>query len=106
MLIETSINARREKTVRLTTPKGTTIVFADDGTGYFVADVTDQDDLTFVLSCSEFSPVDEADFVQAESLIVEKAGADDLPDDEGNENAAPVEVVTPPKPAKLAKAAK
>lgn len=107
MLIETSIKARREKTVRLTTPKGNTIVFSDDGSGHLVADVTDQADLAFVLSRSEFSPVDEADFVQAESLIREDAGsADDLPDDDGDENAAPVEVLTPPKPGKPGKAHK
>ena len=106
MKIETSIKARREKSVRLTTPKGSTIVFSDDGTGRLVADVTDQADLAFILSRSEFSPVDEADFVQAESLIREEVGADDLPDDDGDENAAPVEAVTPPKPGKPAKAAK
>ncbi len=106
MKIETSIKARREKTVRLTTPKGNTIVFSDDGSGHLVADVTDQADLAFILSRSEFSPVDEADFVQAESLIREEVGADDLPDDDGDENAAPVEAVTPPKPGKPAKAAK
>lgn len=106
MKIETSIKARREKTVRLTTPRGHTIVFADDGAGRLVADVTDHADLAFILSRSEFSPVDEADFVQAESLILEEVGADDLPDDDGDENAAPVEAVTPPKPGKTAKAAK
>jgi hypothetical protein len=124
MKIETSIKARREKTVRLTTPKGNTIVFSDDGSGHLVADVTDQADLAFILSRSEFSPVDEADFVQAESLIrndvdltgpasalgltgqAGDTGEDDLPDDTGDVNAAPIEVVTLPKPGKPAKAAK
>lgn len=106
MLIETSIKPRREKTVRLVSPKGNTIVFSDDGCGHLVANVTDQADLAFVLSRSEFSPVDEADFGQAESLILEKVGADDLPDDDGDENAAPIEVVTLPKPAKAGKAVK
>lgn len=106
MLIETSIKPRRENKVRLTTPAGNTLVFSDDGCGHLVADVTNDRDLSFVLSRSEFSPVDEADFVQAESLILDSVGADDLPDDDGDENAAPVEVVTQPKPGKAAKAAK
>jgi hypothetical protein len=110
MLIETTIKPRNERTVRLVTAAGNAIVFADDGSGHLVADVTDQADLTFVLSLSEFSPLDEADFGQAESLILENAGAndtpDDLPDDDGDENAAPVEKATPPKPGKPAKAPK
>lgn len=111
MLIETSIKPRREKTVRLTTPRGATIVFEDDGTGHLVADVTDSADLSFVLSRSEFSPLDEADFGQAESMMRKEAdpedlGPDDLSDDSGDENAAPVEVLTPPKPGKPGKAAK
>lgn len=106
MKIETSIKARREKVVRLTTPRGNTIVFEDDGSGHLVAEVTDPADLSFVLSRSEFAPFDEADFMQAESLIRKPVGADDLPDDDGDENAAPVEAVTPPKPGKPAKAAK
>lgn len=106
MLIETSIKARREKTVRLTTPHGNTIVFEDDGAGHLVADVTDQADLSFVLSRGAFSPLDESDFVRAESLIREEVGTDDLPDDDGDENAAPVESVTPPKAAKPVKPAK
>lgn len=110
MLIETSISPRREKTVRLTTPQGNAIVFADGGAGHLVAIVTDQVDLAFVLSRGEFSPADAADFERAEALIREMAGAndlpDDLPDDDGDENAAPLEVLTPPKPGKAAKAAK
>ena len=111
MLIETSIKPRREKTVRMTTPSGSTIVFADDGLGHLVADVTDTADLAFALSRSEFSPFDEADFGQAESMMRKKAasdvlGPDDLSDDSGDENAAPVEVLTPPKPGKPGKAHK
>lgn len=103
MLIETSIKARSDKTLRLTTASAKTIVFADDGAGHLVAEVTDPADLAFVLSRSDFAPFDEADFVQAESLIREEAGLDDLPDDEGDEDAAPVEVPKRGKPAKAAK---
>lgn len=104
MLIETSIKARSNKTVRLTTPQGRAIVFTDDGAGHLVAEVTNEADLAFVLSRGEFSPFDEADFSQAESLIRQEAGSDDLPDDEGDESAGPVETKTPPKPGKAAKA--
>lgn len=110
MLIETSIQARRDKTVRLTTPQGNVIIFADDGSDHLVASVTDQADLAFILARGEFTPMNEADFIQAESLIRGVLGADDspdnLPDDSGDENAAPVEVLTPPKPGKPAKATK
>lgn len=111
MLIETSIKPRREKTVRMTTPKGATIVFADDGMGHLVADVTDSADVAFVLSRSEFSPLHEADFGRAETMMRQEVeaqdmGPDDLADDFGDLDAAPIEGLTPPKPRKAAKATK
>jgi hypothetical protein len=111
MLIETSIKARRENTVILTSAQGNRLVFSEDGSGRLVAEIADPIDLAFVLSRSDFSPLDEADFARAESLIRQQAKAedlsdDDLPDDSGDMQAAPVETLTPPKPAKPAKPGK
>lgn len=97
MKIETSIIARRDGHVNVKTPGGTAIVFAADDTGRLVADVEDQKDVAWLLSLGDFVPADEGDYVQAESVLREEAGIDDLPDDEGDENAAPVELATPPK---------
>jgi hypothetical protein len=99
MQIETNITARKDGTVRVAAPSGS-IVFKNDG-GALVADVEDKSDLAFLLSRQDFFPVDESDHVQAESLISDEQDGDDLPDDEGNENAAPIEVssVSKAKPA-------
>lgn len=105
MKIETSILPRKDNTVRAVASSAT-IVFAADESGRLVADVENQADLAFLLSLGDFFPADEADHVQAESVLRTETGADDLPDDDGDENAAPIEVATPPKPAKPAKARK
>lgn len=102
MKIETSIKPRKDGCVRLTVPSGAVLEFVPDEDGRLVADVTDEGDLAFALALGDFSPLDEADFVQAESLVREESGIDDLPDDEGDENAAPIEAVTPPKMPKRA----
>lgn len=105
MLIETSIQPRSDKTVRVVVPSGSTIVFAEDDAGRMVAGVEEQADLAFLLSLGDFFPSDGSDYVRAEAVLRVEAGADDLPDDEGDENAAPVEVATP-KRGKSAKTAK
>ena len=97
MKIETSIIARRDGTVIATGPSGIKIIFKPDDSGRMVADVTDPADLAYLLANADFFPADEADFKQAEQLIRQESGIDDLPDDDGDENAAPIEVATPPK---------
>ena len=98
MKIETSIQPRKNNAVRVTTPSGGTIEFTADESGRLVADVENQADLAFLLSLGDFFPADEADHVQAEAVLRTETGSDDLSDDEGDENAAPIEVATPPKP--------
>lgn len=102
MLIETSIAARRDKTVRVKAPSGTVIVFANES-GRLLAEVDNESDLTWLLALGDFFPADEADYTQAAAMIREDDPSDDPPDDEGDENAAPVEVATPPKAAKKRK---
>lgn len=102
MKIETSIKPRSDGTVTLLAPSGAKIVFSDES-GHLVANVEAEGDLTFALALGEFFPADESDYVQAESLIREDAGIDDLPDDDGDLNAAPVEVATVPKVSVKAK---
>ena len=97
MKIETSIIVRRDGTVIATVPSGVKIVFKPDAAGRMVADVTEPADLAYLLANADFFPSEEADFKQAEQLIRQESGVDDLPDDEGDENAAPIEVATPPK---------
>lgn len=97
MKIETSIPARRDGVVRVNTPGGSAIVFTANDAGRLIADVCDQKNVAWLLSLGDFFPADESDFAAAESLIREEAGIDDLPDDDGDENAAPIEVATPPK---------
>lgn len=96
MKIETSIIARLDGTVIATVPSGVKIVFKADA-GRLAADVEDPAELAYLLANADFFPADEADFKQAEQLIRQESGIDDLPDDDGDENAAPVEVATPPK---------
>lgn len=98
MKIETSILARRDGTVNTKTPGGTSIVFTADDAGRLVADVDDQKDVAWLLSRGDFFPADESDFVEAESVMRDEAGIDDLPDDDGDEDAAPIEAATSPKP--------
>lgn len=98
MKIETSILARRDGVVKVNDPPGgAAIVFAADDTGRLVAEVENQKDVAWLLSLGDFFPADEGDYAAAESVIREEAGIDDLPDDDGDENAAPIEVATPPK---------
>lgn len=106
MKIETDIAPRKDGTVRVTTPSGM-IVF-EPVNGALVADVRNDADLAFLLATGNFFPADEADHEQAQALIEEAAAdaadqdGDDLPDDDGDENATPVEVPAEPK-AKLRK---
>jgi hypothetical protein len=101
MKIETNIPARKDGTVKVAAPSGT-IVFAPEGVN-LVANVEDKADLAFLLALVDFYPADEGDHEVAQALMEEAAavvpvdGEDDLPDDEGDENAAPVEVPTEPK---------
>jgi hypothetical protein len=102
MKIETNITPRKDGCVRVAAPSGT-IVFAPVD-GCLVADVDNPQDLAFLLALVDFYPADEGDHEVAQALMEEAAavvpvdGEDDLPDDEGDENAAPVEVPTEPKP--------
>jgi len=97
MKIETSIIARLDGTVIATVPSGVKIVFKGDASGRLTADVEDPADLAYLLANGDFFPADEVDFKQAESVLREEVGTDDLPDDDGDENAAPVETSTKPK---------
>jgi hypothetical protein len=106
MQLETNIKPRKDGTVRVVVPSGGVVVFVVDEVGRLVADVADDGDQAFLLTLGDFYPFDEADFVQAESLIREEVGIDDLPDDDGDVNAAPVEVVTPPRSPKPSKKVK
>ena len=107
MKIETSIKPRRNGTVNVVTPGGQVIVFSAQDDGRLTADVADSADVQFLLGMSDFLPADEDDFAMASALIRGEAGldelgdGDDLPDDSGDENAAPVE--TPLKPGKPGK---
>ena len=111
MKIETSIAPRRNGELGVVTPAGTKVLFVN-ANGRLVADLTDEKDLAFLLSKSDFYPADEADYTQAASLIRAPAEndiageGDDLLDDEGDENAAPVETATAPKPGKYTKKSK
>ena len=108
MKIETSIKPRRNGTLNVVTPGGKVIVFSALG-GRMTAEVADSADVQFLLGMSDFLPADEDDFAMASALIRGEAGpdelgdADDLLDDDGDENAAPVETATAPKPGKYTK---
>ena len=109
MKIETSIKPRRNGTVNVVMPGGKVIVFSALG-GRLTAEVADSADVQFLLGMSDFLPADEDDFAMASALIRGEAGpqelGDDLPDDDGDENAAPVETATTPKPGKYTKKSK
>jgi len=109
MKIETSIKPRRNGTLNVVTPGGKVIVFSALG-GRLTAEVADAADVQFLLGMSDFLPADEDDFAMASALIRGEAGpqelGDDLPDDDGDENAAPVETATAPKPGKYTKKSK
>jgi len=102
MKIETNVPARKDGTVRVAAPSGAIVFVPVDGC--LVADVDNKDDLAFLLALVDFYPADESDHDVAQALMEEAAadapvdGDDDLPDDDGDENAAPVEVPTEPKP--------
>jgi len=107
MKIETSIKPRRNGTVNVVTPGGRVIVFSAQDDGRLTADVADSADVQFLLGMSDFLPADSKDFAVAAALIrgadaPDDAG-DDLLDDDGDENAAPVEKATAPKPSKPGK---
>jgi hypothetical protein len=106
MKIETSIKPRRNGTLNVVTPCGQVIVFSAQD-GRLTAEVADAADVQFLLGMSDFLPADEDDFAMASALIRGEAGSDDagddLPDDDGDENAAPVETATAPKPGKYTK---
>ena len=108
MKIETSIKPRRNGTLNVVKLGGQVIVFSAQD-GHLTADVADSADVQFLLGMSDFFPADEEDFAMASALIRGEAGpdelgdADDLLDDDGDENAAPVETATAPKPGKYTK---
>lgn len=112
MKIETSIKPRRNGTLNVVTPGGQVIVFSAQDDARLTAEVADAADVQFLLGMSDFLPADEDDFAMASALIRGEAGlddlsdGDDLPDDDGDENAAPVETATAPKPGKYTKKTK
>lgn len=98
MKLSTDITPRRDGTVNAVTNSGNNYDFTPDKDGRLVADVTDQDDLEFLLDAG-FFPADEADIGSGITLM---AASDVTPaadeDDGGTPNAAPIESNTPPKP--------
>lgn len=106
MKLEATVAPRNDGTVKAKFGE-TNYVFADDGSGALVCDVTDEAAVSHLLNTQNFIPFDEADMDQATNLLKGGAGDDDDlggdedpdGDEEGDEidlNAAPVEAHTPP----------
>lgn len=111
MKLQTTIKPRRDGTVIVRGANGQPFTFAPDSFGDLVCDVDDPALLERLLNSEDFGPIDPADF-QAASTLVAPVGTlldsaldavghtpegsppgegEDEPDDEGDENAAPVE---------------
>lgn len=103
MKIETVIPLRKDGTVKVTTPTGAAYLFAVDEQGRVVSEVSDEGDIGWILTLGEFFPAEDSDFDEALEITapppIEGDEGEAPPDDDaGDENAAPVEVPTPPKP--------
>jgi len=100
MKLETSIPVRRDGTVRATV-NGNLYIFEGDP---LTCEVKNKADVAYLLSRGDFFPYDASAIPEALAVVeAAQAGADpegegeDLPDDEGDESALPVESNTPPK---------
>jgi hypothetical protein len=101
MKLETSVPARRDGTVRATMLDGTLYIFTGDP---LTCDIKDKAHIAYLLSRGDYFPYDASAIPEALAVVeAAQAGEDpegegeDQPDDEGNEEALPVEALTPPK---------
>jgi len=100
MKLETSIPARRDGTVRATV-NGNLYIFEGDP---LVCEVKVKADVAYLLSRGDFYPYDASSIPEALAVVEAAQGSEeepegegeDLPDDEGNEAALPIESNTPP----------
>jgi len=115
MQLMTTIKPRRDGNVIVRNATGDQFVFKADSQGDLVADVTDAALVAQLLKSEDFVPTDPADYQEASTLVgVASDGNDsardsightpegsppgegqDEPDDEGDEDAAPVEGAAP-----------
>lgn len=88
MKIETSIKARRDGTVRMTIPSGEVAVFKEDGDGVLVCELSDAQDIDFVLGMPGFYPQDDGVLTKPELLA--KAKELGVPDVNGRMSASTI----------------
>lgn len=99
MKLATDIIPRADGTVKADAPSGTKYVFKDDGNGLLVADVSNKEDVQFLLDAG-FYPADEAGMRAAVAQVgTQSEGSGD----DAGSGGAPIEANTPPKPAGSAK---
>lgn len=125
MKLQTTIKPRRDGTVVVRGGDGTPFVFKPDEYGDLVCDVSEPALLERLLNSEDFGPIDPADFQAASTLVAPIGGTldtdldavghtpegsppgegEDEPDDEGDEDAAPVEGAEVPAAAPVEGAA-
>lgn len=107
MKLQTSIQPRRDGTVKVTGHDRQTYVFERDADGDFSCDVTDEATVVALLAGGLFWPANEADFDAA--LALANQAEDDEDGDDGEDDdlteeelagALPVEANTPPAPSR------
>lgn len=92
MQLTTDIKPRRDGKLTAMADDGTAYEFKDDGAGRLVADIANEDHVSFLLDSGNFYPADEAETLDA-----------DENEDDGGDDAPPVESNTPAKPKGPAK---
>lgn len=103
MKLTTDIKPRRDGKLTAKTPDGTEYKFEDDGDGRLVADIKNEDHVSFLLDSGNFYPLDEAADLDTDE-DEDGEGEGDGEGGEGGQDAAPIESNTPPKPARKAAA--
>lgn len=108
MKLQTSIQPRRDGTVRAAGQDSQTYVFVPGPDGELTCDVTDDATVAQLLSTGNFWPADPEDFDTALSLAKSDEEEDekeaDDEEDEVPEGSLPVEAETPPAPKRAGKA--
>lgn len=103
MKLQTSIQPRRDGTVKVTGQDSQTYVFVTGSDGELTCDVADEPTVAHLLATENFWPADPADFAAAEKLVIDQSDddeeADDEQDDEEVQGGLPVEAETPPAAA-------
>ncbi len=103
MKLHTSIQPRRDGTVKVTGQDSQTYVFEADADGELSCDVNDDATIAWMLGTDNFYPADLADAERAVSLMAVDVDDDDADDDTDEDDAdedgaaaLPVEANTPP----------